>query len=303
MSSAGVVIDPEILEQLFSVDTLPADLIIPPEGSVNGGTNNSGDNLGNGTPDFGETLSSNGSVNEITVTDSAGETVRGTGATDRILGGDGPDSLLGGSNNDTIYGGPGSDTLLGEAGNDLLFGNQGRDLLYGGNGNDTLYGGKEVDTLYGEAGDDLLFGNLANDWLYGGDGNDTLFGGKNDDILYGGDGNDLLSGDTGADTLIGGEGRDSFVVSSLSGGVNIPEADVIMDYTPSDDDILLSGGLRSTNLEFVSGTSVGLEGELENSTVIRLRQSFDPNRAFVAIVVDVDNLTSGDFTAIDQITI
>ncbi|WAK74304.1 hypothetical protein AP9108_33275 [Arthrospira sp. PCC 9108] len=31
MSSTGVVIDPEILEQLFSVDTLPADLIIPPK--------------------------------------------------------------------------------------------------------------------------------------------------------------------------------------------------------------------------------------------------------------------------------
>lgn len=296
MTSAAF--DPLIIDQLFNLDTLSADIIIEPD-SI-GGDN---DNSSNTDSNFGDTLSSDSSANEIIVTDTAGETVRGTGAADRIIGAEGPDSLLGGSNNDTIYGGANSDTLRGETGNDLLFGNQGRDLLYGGNGNDTLYGGQEADTLSGEVGDNLLFGNLANDWLYGGDGNDTLFGGQNDDILYGGDGDDLLSGDRGIDTLIGGEGRDSFVVSSLSGGVSISEADVIMDYTRTEDQILLAGGLRSTNLEFVSGSSVGLEGELENSTVIRLRQSFDSNRGFVAIVVGVDNLTSGDFSTIDQIII
>ncbi|UWU48603.1 hypothetical protein [Limnospira platensis] len=29
MSSVGVIIDPRILDELFGVDTLPADLIIP----------------------------------------------------------------------------------------------------------------------------------------------------------------------------------------------------------------------------------------------------------------------------------
>ncbi|MDY6861125.1 MAG: hypothetical protein SWN98_17520 [Pseudomonadota bacterium] len=105
----------------------------------------------------------------------------------------------------------------------------GDDNFTGKQGNDAALGGKGDDRLEGGKGADVLRGGGSRDVLLGGGGKDKLDGGKGSDTLTGGKGNDRMSG---------GAGADSFVLHKDNG------QDVIQDFDPAEDRLLLESGLR-----------------------------------------------------------
>lgn len=187
------------------------------------------------------------------------DTLRGTGAADRLLGGDGTDLLTGAGGNDRLLGGRGADRLLGAAGADSLTGGEGRDTLSGGDGADLIAGNRGADRLVGGRGNDRLLGGDGADWLSGGAGADRLLGGAGADTLLGGAGADHLTsgtarsqlrGGAGNDTLVarigdsghdlwGGAGRDSFVFTGADAVGR--HRSVIHDFTPGEDRLIVGG--------------------------------------------------------------
>lgn len=199
--------------------------------------------------------------------------IEGRAGDDRLFGDEGTDVILGGDGRDLIDGGEGSDTLYGENGNDTLLGGTDAitDFLYGGNGDDWLDGGPGYDVMYGGPGNDVfvasqqveaIFENPGEGWdvvialggsgfvlpdhveelvLFGpltGTGNalsNRITGSAGAERLVGKDGNDTLAGGAGNDTMWGDGGADSFVFGPGSG------VDVIRDFTPGQDRILLQG--------------------------------------------------------------
>jgi hypothetical protein len=119
----------------------------------------------------------------------------------------------------------------------------------GGSGNDTLTGTAGNDLLNGGNGNDSLIGNAGNDTLIGGNGTDFLVGSAGNDLLDGDNGSDTLRGGLGNDTLIGGLGADVFVFAALEG------TDTITDFSLSNDQIGLTGGLTFGQLSF-SGNQI-----------------------------------------------
>lgn len=187
----------------------------------------------------------------------------GTPDADRIRGFEGNDTLCGMEGDDNIQGNEGNDQLVGDEGNDILFGGKDNDILYGNQdddtlcgdlGSDSLFGGKGNDSLLGKQDNDFLWGNLGRDILYGGKGDDWLFGGQENDTIFGDDGDDILFGDRGADIVTGGNGSDIFVVTLIgdgtSGGNNVTDADLFVDFTLNVDLIGLGGGITFAALEF-----------------------------------------------------
>ena len=200
------------------------------------------------------------------------DTVQGGELADTLAGGLGNDSLDGGNGSDTLIGDAGNDVLRGgNADNsvDVLQGGAGDDMYYLNDGaidtiidkglladNDTviiparwltytlpksieqgaLEAGFSASTLLGNLTDNVLTGNSGVNTLVGSMGNDTLVGGVGNDVLNGGPGNDSLQGGVGADKLIGGKGKDSF---NLTAEVVGTSRDVIVDFTPSDDQLVL----------------------------------------------------------------
>jgi Ca2+-binding RTX toxin-like protein len=113
-----------------------------------------------------------------------------------------------------------------------------------------IQGTPGADYINGDQGNDILSGNSGNDILLGNSGDDILQGQKGRDTLNGDDGNDWLDGGRGQDILTGGGGNDTFV---LIGSLSAPGpdfADVIMDFQPGNDKILLSdvGGISNVNI-------------------------------------------------------
>jgi len=220
------------------------------------------------------------------------DTLCGMEGDDDIQGNQGNDQLVGDEGNDTLFGGMDNDILYGNQDEDSLFGDQGSDSLFGGKGNDILYGNQDEDSLFGDLGNDTLSGGKGDDSLYGGQdedslfgdlGNDTLFGGKGNDSLYGGQGNDSLFGDLGADTVTGGDGSDIFVVAVIgdgtSGGDDVTDADLFVDFMLNVDFIGLDGGLTFADLEFEEVTA----GEVTAGIAI----SNSETGAFLAVVQGV----------------
>lgn len=190
-------------------------------------------------PEYGLTITSEGSVSLKSFPEAPLGTVSVTGSTfaDFIAPINPADptvfNVSGGDGNDTIQGGGGDDTLIGDLGDDVID---------GGIGNDNPQGGEGNDLLTGSAGRDLLEGGTGNDTLDGGGDNDALIAGEGNDLLIGGEGNDSLQGGSGRDTLIGGAGRDDFRFErgSLSGnGRNKRQLDVVADFNPREDTIEL----------------------------------------------------------------
>ncbi len=217
------------------------------------------------------------------------DTIAGVGGNNWIFGGPGQDLIEAGEGQDAIYGGQGNDILIAKRGDNLLSGDFGDDTLFGGEGDDTLVGGADDDLIQGRQGQNFLFGNEGNDTLYAGSGEDSLYGGQGDDWLLAREGNNLLSGDrgndtlysgSGSDTLIGGEGANTFVLTPGMGNSELAHADLILDYTPNQDSLVLFEGLTEDRLEFLAG-----EGEFAGDTVIRDRTSGD----FLAILRNISD--------------
>ena len=188
---------------------------------------------------------------------------------DRILKGThGDDHISGTSDDEIIFGFQGNDRLDGNAGNDEIYGGRGHDTLLGGTGNDTLSGGKGDDNLVGDRGHDFLFGNRGDDAINGEAGDDSLDGGK---------GNDLLRGGDGSDTLRGGKGKDLFALELFDGH------DVIVDFKPGKDRLLLADGLSFDRLNIINNES--------NSGALILDSANHD-----AIIVAIENVHAADLT-------
>jgi Ca2+-binding RTX toxin-like protein len=118
--------------------------------------------------------------------------------------------------------------------------NTGHDIFYGNDYADVIRAGYGNDVVYSYGGHDIVYGDSGNDRLYGLAGDDDLYGGIGQDVLSGGSGSDFLSGGANSDTLTGGSGQDYFVFNTRTGSTNI---DRIVDFTPSDDTIMLDNGI------------------------------------------------------------
>ncbi len=186
------------------------------------------------------------------------------------------DVATGSALDDVLYAHSGNDRLSGQAGDDILVGQEGADGITGEEGNDILGGGEGDDHLYGHPGNDALFGDGGSDRLWGGDGNDELFGGS---------GSDRLSGDQGTDTLVGGTDPDAFVLGANETETSIEDVDIIMDFTPGEDVIELSGFLTFEQLSFSAPT--------ESETHINLQ----PTGQTLAVLlgVNINTLTPENF--------
>ena len=86
----------------------------------------------------GFSIFSSTDIENLTGTNSSGQTLTGNGGANVITGASGDDSLNGAGGNDTLDGGAGNDTLNGGAGDDVLAGWAGDDRLIGGTGLDTF---------------------------------------------------------------------------------------------------------------------------------------------------------------------
>ncbi len=221
------------------------------------------------------------------------DTVVGQNSPDWIVGNQGNDSLEANAGNDTLYGGKGFDTLNGGADADSLFGDAGDDLLLGEAGNDFLAGGLGNDLLFGGDGADALYGNQGNDVLNGDAGNDLLLGGAGNDQLFGSAGDDTLSGDLGTDQLTGGAGRDRFLLSPLNTST-LDTADLIVDFLPGTDQILLANGVNLANLTLTplaNGTALQIKAP-DGVTII--------STLAILLGVEVSRLSASDFTTTSQ---
>jgi Ca2+-binding RTX toxin-like protein len=87
--------------------------------------------------------------------------------------------------------------------------------------------------IFGTSGTDILTGGNVDDKMFGREGDDQINGLDGNDILVGGGGDDIIVGGAGNDEIHGGEGADTYVINSLSDGV-----DTIVNYDDSESDVL-----------------------------------------------------------------
>ena len=171
-----------------------------------------------------------------------------------ITTGSGNDRITTGGGNDVLSGLAGDDTLIGGSGNDRLNGGLGIDRLYGGTGDDTYVVDTQADLVFENLGAGLdtvittagfqLYDNLENLILATGAGAidgvgnalaNGLTGNEAANKLLGGLGADTINGKGGNDFLFGQDGADTFVFERGTG------RDVIADFTPGTDKVLLTG--------------------------------------------------------------
>lgn len=162
----------------------------------------------------------------------------------------------------------------------IIYGLQENDTLSGGAGDDSLFGGKGQDSLRSLNGNDIIQGNLENDWIDGGNGDDSLFGGQENDTLLGAAGNDYLAGDKGVDELTGGFGVDQFALRAPAEDETGLIADVITDFVPGEDIIIINGVPSFAQLSITPITPQAVQGlfqtinrTLNGGTLIEVRST------------------------------
>jgi len=180
-----------------------------------------------------------------------------------------------------------------------------------GSGVLTFIGGIRADTINGGAAVDVLTGGTGNDIINGNAGSDTtLDGGIGDDTINGGAGDDVLTGGTGVDTMTGGSGADNFTTASDTTGITVITADIITDFSTTENDqidsvhtageaILFDG---SATVDFAAAvtaasTSFAVGGTLDNVYV--QYNAFGTGDAYVF----VDSDDGGTFAAGDDLII
>ena len=170
----------------------------------------------------------------------------------------------------------GFDFLPGTLSNDTMRGFAGNDTIQGLGGNDRIFGDRENDLLAGDEGADTVSGGQGSDTIYGGQGGDGIFGDRGHDLLIGGEGRDILTG---------GAGEDLFIIERTSTASTITEADIITDFGNGNDKIVLTEGMKFSDLEL----SVA-----DNQTVMKEKNS----GKYLGIVLGKSNLTESNFMSL-----
>ena len=170
----------------------------------------------------------------------------------------------------------GLDFLLGTLSNDTMRGFGGNDTIQGLGGNDRIFGDRENDLLAGDEGADTVSGGQGSDTIYGGQGEDGIFGDRGHDLLIGGEGRDILTG---------GAGEDLFIIERTSTASTITEADIITDFGNGNDKIVLTEGMKFSDLEL----SVA-----DNQTVMKDKNS----GKYLGVVSGNQNLTESNFMSL-----
>ncbi|MEG4836713.1 DUF192 domain-containing protein [Microcoleus sp. B9-D4] len=172
----------------------------------------------------------------------------------------------------------------GTFGFDFLAGTLSNDTIRGFAGNDTIQGLGGNDRVFGDRENDLLAGNEGADTLSGGQGSDTIYGGQGEDGIFGDRGHDLLIGGEGRDILTGGAGEDLFVMEKTAAST-ITEADIITDFGNGNDKIVLTEGMKFSDLEL----SVS-----DNQTIMKDKNSGN----YLGVVSGNSNLTESNFISL-----
>ena len=95
----------------------------------------------------------------------------------------------------------------------------------------------ESQSVFGDSKDNKIETGAGADFLSGGGGNDILLSAGGDDLISGGGGDDRIDAGAGSDTIEGGPGADSFIFRDF----NAPDRDVIRDFNPTQDKVILAG--------------------------------------------------------------
>ncbi|MBC7987275.1 MAG: hypothetical protein H7X93_11505 [Sphingomonadaceae bacterium] len=152
-----------------------------------------------------------------------------------------------------------------------------------------------IENLRGSAHNDLLRGDRFANIIEGADGKDAITGRR---------GKDTLAGGANRDTLNGGDGADRFHLTSL----DQQDADVISDFAPGEDRIVLAGDVFGLNRvkasHFVVGNAAGDANDrlIYDSDVGKL--FFDPDgtgaqaKTLIAVLTGAPALNASDFTVI-----
>jgi len=173
----------------------------------------------------------------------------------------------------------------GTFGFDFLLGTLSNDTMRGFAGNDTIQGLGENDRIFGDRENDLLAGDEGADTVSGGQGSDTIYGGQGEDGIFGDRGHDLLIGGEGRDILTGGAGEDLFIIERTSTASTITEADIITDFANGNDKIVLTEGMKFSDLELYVA---------DNQTVMKDKNS----GKYLGVVLGKSNLTESNFMSL-----
>ncbi|MCL1468210.1 M10 family metallopeptidase [Argonema galeatum] len=133
--------------------------------------------------------------------------------------------------------------------------------------------GSEIENLIGSGGNDQILGNvLANN-------------------ILGNAGNDKITGARGKDTLTGGGGADIFGFAAGDGGLNLQDADVIIDFQDGVDRIGLALGLPVGALSIIQGS-----GANANDTLLQIASTGE----YLAVLsgVPVGAIDGNDFVSV-----
>ena len=95
----------------------------------------------------------------------------------------------------------------------------------------------EDQSVFGDSTDNKIETGAGADFLSGGGGNDILLSAGGDDLISGGAGDDRIDAGAGSDIIEGGTGADSFIFRNF----NATDRDVIRDFNPTQDKVILSG--------------------------------------------------------------
>jgi Ca2+-binding RTX toxin-like protein len=208
----------------------------------------------------------------------------------------GVDQIEGRAGRDTIAAGGGNDTLLGGKGRDFLDGGFGFDVINGGAGRDTttyafFAGPIEANLQTGVVafpGNSLLTDTLISiENIIGTNAADLITGSSLRNTINGSGGGDVLRGGAGRDRVTGGAGADQFVIAERG----LANRDIITDFTPGVDDIVLKDSLDAGLPGAVAGGIQLLTFNGGNISGNPLQAFFSqgPGSGGIGIGVDINN--------------
>ena len=239
-------LDPQLGELQDNGGATPTQALLADSPAIDAGSNPNNlttDQRGEG---FERTVGNGTDIGAYEVQDSDNDA-------DPIKGTSGDDLLLVTVDDDAIEGLDGSDTLAGNTGDDNLSATGDRNILLGNEGNDTLFGlGGGNDSLVGGEGDDVIFTESGNSILIGGEGDDSLSSNGGNNIIQGNGGDDILISSAGGNILLGGAQSDRF--NLFISDTADRDIDIIRDFQPGEDSILLTTNSGMGNATYDSAT-------------------------------------------------